>query len=43
MDPGVNVLVQRLPRQDATVVALLNIEGPVGAVRDLLVDAVPSP
>jgi CubicO group peptidase (beta-lactamase class C family) len=42
-DPGVNVLVQRLPRQDATVVALLNIEGPVGAVRDLLVDAVLSP
>jgi CubicO group peptidase (beta-lactamase class C family) len=42
-DPGVNVLVQRLPRQDATVVALLNIEGPVGAVRDLLVEAVLSP
>jgi CubicO group peptidase (beta-lactamase class C family) len=39
-DPGLNVLVQRLPRQDATVVVLLNTEGPAVAVRDLLVDEV---
>jgi CubicO group peptidase (beta-lactamase class C family) len=39
-DPGVHVLVQRIPAQDATVVVLLNHEGPAVAARDLLVDAV---
>ena len=39
-DPGVTTLVQRIPSADATVVVLLNIEGPAGAARDLLVDAV---
>jgi CubicO group peptidase (beta-lactamase class C family) len=39
-DPGVRALVQRIPSADATVVVLLNIEGPVTAARDLLVDAV---
>jgi hypothetical protein len=32
--------VQRIPSADATVVVLLNQEGPVTAARDLLVDAV---
>ena len=39
-DPGVNTLVQCIPSADATVVVLLNQEGPVTAARDLLVDAV---
>lgn len=39
-DPGVRALVQRIPAADATVVVLLNIEGPVVAARDLLVEAV---
>jgi CubicO group peptidase (beta-lactamase class C family) len=39
-DPGVNTLAQRIPSADATVVVLLNQEGPVTAARDLLVDAV---
>jgi CubicO group peptidase (beta-lactamase class C family) len=34
-DPGVTTLVQRIPSADATVVVLLNIEGPAGAARDL--------
>ena len=39
-DPGVTTLVQRIPSADATVVVLLNMEGPAGAARDLLVEAV---
>jgi len=39
-DPGVHTLIQRIPSADATVVVLLNHEGPVGDARDLLVDAV---
>jgi CubicO group peptidase (beta-lactamase class C family) len=39
-DPGVSTWVQRIPSADATVVVLLNIDGPAGAARDLLVDAV---
>jgi CubicO group peptidase (beta-lactamase class C family) len=39
-DPGVHVLVQRLPGPDVTVVVALNHEGPVGDARDLLVAAV---
>ena len=39
-DPGVTALVQRIPSADATVVVLLNIEGPAGVARDLLVEAV---
>jgi CubicO group peptidase (beta-lactamase class C family) len=39
-DPGVHALIQRIPSADATVVVLLNNEGPVGAARDLLVEAV---
>jgi CubicO group peptidase (beta-lactamase class C family) len=39
-DPGAHALIQRIPAADATVVVLLNMEGRVGAARDLLVDAV---
>jgi CubicO group peptidase (beta-lactamase class C family) len=39
-DPGVRTLVQRIPAADATVVVLLNTEGPVGVARDLLVEEV---
>jgi CubicO group peptidase (beta-lactamase class C family) len=39
-DPGVSALVQRIPAADATVVVLCNIEAPVVAARNLLVDAV---
>lgn len=39
-DPGVTTLVQRIPSADATVVVLLNIDGPAGPARDLLVAAV---
>ena len=39
-DPGVTALIQRIPAKDSTVVVVCNIEGRVGAARDLLVDAV---
>lgn len=39
-DPGGEVLVQRIPSHDTTVVVLCNVEGPAADVRNLLVDAV---
>ncbi len=39
-DPGYEVLVQRIPSHDTTVVVLANVEGQVAGVRDRLVDAV---
>lgn len=39
-DPGYEVLVQRVPELDAHAIALCNVNGLAGDVRDLLVDAV---
>ncbi len=39
-DPGVEMLAHRMPKQDATVVALCNVEGLAADVRDLLVETV---
>lgn len=39
-DPGVEVLVQRIPARDTTVVVLCNGEGRAAQVRTRLVDAV---
>jgi CubicO group peptidase (beta-lactamase class C family) len=39
-DPGLEMLAHRMPKQDATVVALCNVEGLAGEVRDLLVETV---
>jgi CubicO group peptidase (beta-lactamase class C family) len=39
-DPGFEMLAHRMPKQDATVVALCNLNGLAGEVRDLLVEAV---
>lgn len=39
-DPGFEMLAHRMPRQDATVVALCNVTDLAGEVRDLLVDTV---
>ena len=39
-DPGVDMLAHRMPKQDATVVALCNVEGLAADVRDLLVETV---
>jgi hypothetical protein len=39
-DPGFEMLAHRMPKQDATMVALCNVEGLAGDVRDLLVETV---
>lgn len=39
-DPGCEVLVQRIPAHDATVVVLCNVEGRAAAVRTRLVNTV---
>ena len=39
-DPGVDVIIQRIPSHDSTVVVVCNTEAPVVAARTLLIDAV---
>jgi CubicO group peptidase (beta-lactamase class C family) len=39
-DPGFEMLAHRMPKQDATVVALCNVDSLAGEVRDLLVETV---
>ena len=39
-DPGVEVLIQRVPDLDANVIVLCNMSGLAGEVRDLLIEAV---